>query len=808
MTMETFIQDARFAIRMLMKKPGFTAVAVLTLALGIGVNTAMFSFVDAVLLKPLGYADAERLVTISETFPQCERCLPSPPTYVEWKTQNTVFSHVSAYKQSTDSLNLTGQGDAEQIQGRFVSADYFETIGIQPAMGRAFAEGEDQIGNEQVVVLSNRFWQRRFGADAGVVGSSITLNEQPYTVIGVLPSGGVLDRMENDVWLPLTIRPDQMRRSTQFFSARARLKPGVSVEQADAEMKRLSESIAAQDASRKGFSVIVEPLRKSIVSTDLRGVMLLLMGAVLFILLIASVNVANLLLARGASRHKEIVIRTAVGAGRRRLVRQLLTESLLLAVAGGVAGVLLAFWLIEAFSAFMPASTIPQEAEVAIDLRALAFTAGISLVTGVLFGVIPAWQATKVNLRAVLQEQSAGASARLSRNKSRSLLLISEIALTFVLVVGATLLIRSFGRLLQVDPGFQSEEILTFRTTLSQSRFPQPAQAMAYQEEMLAGIRALSGVKSVSITNSLPMSGSGGGTDFLVAGRPEKRSGNARVRAIDADYFKAMGISLIKGRSFAQYDVATSPVVATINQTMAQKIWPEGDPLGQQLLFLGPQPFTIVGVVTNTKHNGLSSESPLEIYVPRAQIPAQWFNFLGRSLNFVARTSEDPKKIIAGVQSIAAGIDKDQPLYAIKTMDQVFSESIAQPRFTTLLFGIFGALALLLAATGIYGVMSYSAAQRTQEIGIRMALGATPRDALNLVMGQGLKLVIAGVIIGAGASFALTRFLSSLLFGVSATDPLTFAITPLLLAGVALGACFAPARRATKVDPIVALRYE
>ncbi len=806
--MDNFLKDLRYGIRMLARKPGFTAIAALTLALGIGVNTAMFSFVDAVLLKPLGYADAERLVTVSETFPQCARCIPSPPTYIEWKTQNTVFSHVSAYTLSTNSVNLTGQGDAEQIQGRFVSANYFETIGIQPSIGRTFAEGEDQIGNEQVVILSNRFWKRKFGADAGVLGSSLTLDEKPYTIIGVLPEGGVLNRMENEVWLPLAIRPDQMRRSTQFFSVRARLKAGVSVEQADAEMKRLAESIAAEDDSRKNFSTIVEPLRKSIVSTDLRGVMLLLMGAVLFILLIASVNVANLLLARGAARHREIVIRTAVGAGRRRLVRQLLTESLLLAVLGGAAGVTLAFWLIEAFTALMPASTIPLEAAVAIDLRALAFTAGVSMLTGVLFGIIPAWQATKVNLRTALQEQSAGASARLSRNKSRNLLLISEIALTFVLVVGATLLIRSFGRLLDVDPGFQSEKALTFRTTLAQSRFSQPAQAAAYQEEMLARIGALPGVKSVSVTNSLPMSGAGGGTDFLVAGRAEKRSGNARVRAIDADYFKTMGMSLISGRSFAKSDSANSQAVALINENMARKIWPEGDPLGQQLIFLGPHPITIVGVVADTKHNGLSSDSPLEIYVPRAQIPAQWFNFLGRSLNFVARTSEDPKKMIAAVQAVAANIDKDQPLFAIKTLDQVFSESVAEPRFTTLLFGIFGALALLLAATGIYGVMSYSATQRTQEIGIRMALGAAPRDVLTLVMGQGLKIVIAGVIIGAGASFALTRFLSSLLFGVSATDPLAFAITPLLLAGVALGACFAPARRATRVDPIIALRYE
>ena len=808
--MSNLFQDLRYGIRTLKKSPRFTLIAVTCLALGIGVNTAMFSFVDGVLLKPLGYKDSESLVTISETGPNCDRCLPSPPTYIEWKNLNTVFSQVSAYTSYTTSLNLTGREEAEQIQGRFVSADYFDLLDIQPAIGRAFREGEDQIGKEQVVVLTNRFWRRRFGADPNVLGSALTLNERIYTVIGVLPARGVLDRTDNDVWLPLAIPPDRMRRTTQYFSALARLKPGVTLDQADGEMKRLAEQLQQEaEPYRKGYSVIVEPFRDQIVKKDLRGILLLLMGAVLFILLIASVNVANLSLARGAARQKEIAIRLAVGASRWRLMRQLLTESLLLAVAGGIAGILLAYWLIEAFKIFMPPSTIPSEAVVELDFRVLGFTLGVSLITGVLFGTIPAVQATRVNLTGYLKDHSLSSSARFSRNKSRSLLLISEIALTFMLLIGATLMIRSFSRLLNVDPGFKSEGTLSFKTTLAQTRFPQAHQVNAYRSELLNRIRALSGVMSASTTNALPLSGSGTGTDFLVMGRGqnEQNKGNARVRAIDPDYFNVMGIRLMKGRFLSESDTLGAPPVIMINQVLADRFWPDGDPIGQQVRFMGPEPFTIAGVIAEVKHNGLSSETSFEIYVSVNQVPETWLA-ITRSMNFVVRTSTDPENLLGSIQAVAASVDKDQPLFSIKTLDEVVSESVAEPRFRAYLFGVFAGLALVLAATGIYGVMAYSVTQRVYEIGIRQALGAQPRDIFKMVMGQGFGFALAGVTLGSMAAYYLSRVLESQLYEVSANDPLTFVMISVLLIAVAMFACYMPALRATRVDPMAALRYE
>jgi putative ABC transport system permease protein len=801
-------QNLRYAVRMLLKQPGFTLVSVLTLALGIGLTTAFFSFVDAVLLKPLAYQDAERLVTIWDNWPRCQNCPPSPPTFVEWKTLNTVFSHVAGYTDYTQSLNLTGHAQAEQLLGRQVTGNYFEMLGVRPALGRHFRVEEEQYGNEQVVILSQRLWQRRFGADLNIVGAAITLNEKPYTVVGVLPPQQIFDRMDNELWTPLAIPPDRMRRTTQYFIARAKLKPGVTLQQAQAEMQRLSESVAQADKAMQDHRATLQPLRESIVATDLRGTLWLLLGAVGFILLIASVNVANLLLARGATRRKEVLIRLAVGASGWQLMRQLLAESLLLASLGGAVGLVLAYWLMKAFVLLSPAGTLPREAVVGLDYRVLLFTLGVSMLTGIGFGLLPAWQATRANLSGLLQEHSLSSSAR---HTARNLLLISEIALTFVLVIGAALMVKSFSRLLQVDPGFAADQVLTFRATLAKTRFPQATQALAYQNELLTRLRALPSVKAAGVTSGLPMSGVSRGTDFQILGRPNSLGagrGNSRFRAVDAGYFDALGLRLVKGRFIADRDTLNAQRVVVINQTLVDRFFPDSDPLGTQITFAGPQPYTIVGVAADVKYNGLDADAPLEMYVPLAQLEDGWFDSWGRQVTFVAYTSAAPQALIGAVRSLAASLDKDQPLYDVKTMDEIVTTSTAKPRFRTFLFSIFGALALVLAAVGIYGVISYATAQSTREIGIRLALGAQRRDIFKLIVGQGLSLTLIGLLLGLLGAFWLTRFLSKLLFHLSATDPATYVLALAALLAAAALACYVPARRATKVDPLVALRHE
>jgi putative ABC transport system permease protein len=800
-------QDVRYGARKLFHQPGFTLVAVLTLALGVGATTAIFSFVDAVLLKPLAYKDAERLVEVWDNWSRCHSCPPSPPTFFEWKTMNTVFSSVAAYT-GTESLNLTARAHAEQLLGRQVTANYFATLGVEPALGRQFREEEERPGAEQVAIMSNRLWRSRFSADPNIIGARIVLNEKPSTVVGVLPPHQIFDRMENDLWTPLAVPPDRMRRTTQYFNARAKLKLGVTVAQANAEMNRLNESIAQSDPTMKDHHIRVEPLRESVVTTDLRGMLLLALGAVGFILLIACVNVANLLLARGAGRRKEALIRLAVGASGGRLMRQLLTESLLLSGLGAAAGLLLAYWLMKAFLSLSPANMIPTEAAVGLDTRVLLFTLAVSILTGVIFGLLPAWQATRVNLNGLIQEQGAYGS---SRRSARDLLLISEIALTFVLVIGAALTLKSFSRLLQVDPGFAADRVLTLRTNLAKTRFPAPAQALSYQNEFLARLRATPGVKAAGVTSGLPMSGVNNGTDFRILGRPETVGvgrGNSRFRAVDANYFNAIGIRLVNGRLFTDRDTLNAPRVVVVNQTLAQKFFPGGDALGAQIIFAGAQPYTIVGVAADVKYNGLAADTPIETFVPLAQVDGDWFDYFGRRVTFVAQTQGDPRELMGAARGFAISIDKDQPIFALKTMDEVVSDSTAEPRFHAFLFFIFGALAMSLAAIGIYGVISYATAQSTREIGIRVALGAQRRDIFKLIIGQGLFLTAIGLATGLAAAFWLTRFLSKLLFRLSPTDAATYAIATAAMLAVAALACYLPARRAAKADPLVALRHE
>lgn len=665
-------------------------------------------------------------------------------------------------------------------------------------------------------MLTNRFWQQRFGANPNVLGSMVLLNNDSYAVIGILPGAGIFDRETADVWLPLAFKPEQLRPDVRFFSVMGRLNHGSTIKQANAEVKWIVEKMSQQTQSdKKAFSAFVEPLRNHMVGSQTRAILFLLMGSAAFILLIACANIANLLLARGAIRQREVAIRMALGASRSRLMRQFLTESVLLAIISGGFGVILAIWLVKGLAALMPRLTIPTEVEVALDWRVLLFTLGVSFLTGIIFGLAPAWLATRLDLTKPLQERNVGSSARLRRNKPRSLLLISEIALCFALLIGASLMIRSFVRLLQVEPGFETKNILTLRASLDRVRYPQSHQIIAYQSDLLNRIRALPGVMSAAVTNALPLGGTSakGVIHILNKGSVEtKKPAPAALRVVSPDYFATMGIRLLKGRYLSEQDAMQSTPVVVINQSLAMRFEPGDDPIGSQIQIAGDNfaqiSFTIVGVVNDIRHMRLEGKPEPEIYIPLGQAPDKALSSYGRSLFFVIRTAVNPTTLTATIQTLAANVDKNQPIYGVRTMEQVYSESITQPRFLTTLFSLFGVLALVLGAGGIYGVMAYSVTQRTQEIGIRIALGAQTRDVLRLVIGQALALTCAGLGIGLALALALSRYLSSLLYEVTPTDVVTYSGIALLLAGVALLASYLPARTATKVDPISALRYE
>jgi putative ABC transport system permease protein len=812
--MQTLWQDIRFGLRMLIKTPGFTLIAIFTLALGIGASSAMFSFFDAVLFKPLAYQAPEQLVLVWERSSGRDMYFPLIPTFQEWREQNQVFSHMSAVHLGVAELNLTGRGVAEHVRGLFVSANYFELLGARPALGRFFNPDEDQAGKGQAAVLTNRYWKQRFAGDPKVLGSDITLNNQKYTVIGVAAPHSAFDRGSTDVWLPMVFTPEQIRSKSRFFMVEARLKPGVTIEKAGADMKRITEGLAQQGLiADKNVSPLVQPLRDWIVGSS-RQMMSLLMGAVIFILLIACANVANLLLARSATRSREIAIRAALGAGRLRIFRQLLVESLLLAVAGGGLGVVLAFWLIKGFTVLMPPSMIPAEIEATIDWRVLLFTLGTSLLTAIIFGLAPAWRASRTDLTRSLQERGDGASAHLGRNKLRSLLLVSEIALTFTLVIGAALLIRSFARLLQTDPGFQTERILTFQTNLDKTRYPQAHQVIGYQTEMLNGLRVLPGAQSAATANAVPLRGGPFRIISIIGGLPGEKPAReiAAISVVSPEYFETFGIRLLRGRYLSDHDTAQTSPVVVINESLAKQHWFGADPVGRQIQFPGVDfaslSFTIVGVIADHKQTRLQNESRPEVYILFSQTPEKAFPAYGRKLYFAVRTTNEPSALTSAIRGIAAGVDRDQPLYDIITMEEIYSESVATPRFQTAVFSAFGTLALIFAAVGVYGVMAYSVNQRTREIGIRMALGAQSGDMMRLVMWQGLALASAGIGVGLGAAFTLTRFLTAYLYEIKATDASTSIVVALILLSVAMLGSYLPAWRAMKVDPMVVLRHD
>ncbi len=803
--MQTLFQDLRYGARMLWKQPGFTLIAVITLALGIGGNTAIFSVVNTVLLRPLPYEDPDRLVVIQETrLPQFPQFSVAPGNFLDWQKQQTTFTQIEAY--TGIPFNLTGMAEPERLRGVRMTAGLLPMLGVKPALGRDFLAEEDQPGKNNAVILSHDLWERRFGGDPNVIGRTLTLNGFSRTVIGIMPASMKFPSPEVQIW-SLMAFSDQERQNHggHYISVLGRLKPGTAIEQALAEMKAIAGRLEQQfPGSNTGWSVKLTKLHELTVG-DARPALLMLFGAVTLVLLIACADVANLLLARAASRQKEVTIRSALGAGRLRLMRQLLTESMVLALIGGLVGLLIAQLGTSLLPRLAP-DAIPRIQEIGIDGRALYFTLAITLLTGVIFGIAPAWQAARPDLNETLKEGGRGGTAGRRGRRLRKLLIVAEVALALVLLLGSGLLIKSFWRLLQVNPGFNTSNALTVGIDLPGRKYGENHQRSAFYNQLTQSLSTLPGVVAVGATQSMPIAGDYI-LGFVIQGRPPANPGESRSTnyyAVTPDYFKAMGITLIRGRLFTEREGPDAPRVALINETMAKRYFPNEDPLGKRIhVTNGPETFReIIGIVGDVKQYGLESETPVQTYVSFLQEP--FFN----SMNLVVRTSGDPLRLSEAVRGAVLNIDKDQPVARIRTLERIVTDSVADRRFSMLLLGLFAAVALILALVGLYGVMSYVVTQQTHEIGIRIALGAAVGDVLKLVIRQGMILVVSGVVIGLSASYALTRLMRNLLYGVGANDPLTYVVVVLLLVSVALLACWIPARRATKVDPLVALRYE
>jgi putative ABC transport system permease protein len=814
--METLLKDVRYGIRSLLKQRGFTAIAVLTLALGIGANTAIFSVINAVLLRPLPFNNADDLVTLWERSPRqgYEQNPPAAGNFVDWREQNRVFAQMAIYAPSR-RFNLNQGDQPERIYGAAVSSSLFELLGVRPVLGRSFSTDEEQPGNDQVAIISASLRQRHFASDPNPVGRTITLDSKPYTIVGVMPEGfqfpggsGTVLRIftpeSAELWVPLVMDADTLsQRSAHSLNVIGRLKPGISIAQATAEMDAIQLRIEQQYPTFfVGSHVKLVPLAEQIVGTARRP-LLVLWGAVAFVLLISCANVANLLLSRSSARRKEFALRAALGAGRLRIIRQLLTESLLLAFAGAIGGTLLATWGVYVLSSIVPVS-FPRREEIAIDGWVLGFTLLISVLTGIIFGLAPAIQSTKLDLVDALKASGRNSAGSTHRHSLRSLLVMSEMAMALILLIGAALMIQSFLRLRHVSPGFTSDNVLTMEVSLPRNSYPRERRAVFFQQ-LIERAQSVPGAQVVAAAKHLPLSGDNMNFAFDIEGRPfpPGRSPGADCRFVTADYFKALRIPLTQGRSFSESDGPQAPPVLLINRTMADRYFPNEDPIGKRMQ-LGINGFTgqIVGIVGDVKHVGLDAEVNNEVYGLYSQAP--FFT----DMTLLVRTPGDPMRLAGAMRNELATLDKQVSIGKVRSMDTIAAESVAQPRFRTLLLALFGISALLLASVGIYGVMSYAVTQRTQEIGIRMALGAQVSDVRKLVIGNGMSLALIGVAVGLAGAYGLTRLMASLLFGISATDALTFVAISAVLVIVALGACYIPARRATKVDPLVALRYE
>jgi predicted permease len=809
-------------LRMLARNPGFSTVAAIVLALGIGANTAIFSVVNGVLLQPLPYRHPDRLMRVSESSPDFRTMSVAYPNFVDWKDQSRTFAGLAAFRW--EDYDVTGGGQPEHLNGKMVSADFFRVLGINPVLGRDFDPKTDRLGASPVVLIGGGLWSRRFGSNPAVLGSQIVLSGRSYTIAGVLPTNFQLEG-KADVYTLLEQWDDILARSREMHPglfAVGRLKPGVTEAQAQAEMTAVAARLAdAYPKSNSKHGINVTPLPGVIVG-DVRPTLLVLLGAVGFVLLIACANLANLLLARFAGRQREIAIRCAIGAGRFRVIRQLLTESVVLAFAGGVLGLAVARWGTQAVLAAVPGG-LPRMENIAADGWVLAFTLGLSLLTGIAFGLAPALQVSVTDLHETLKEGSRGSSA--GHRRLRNLLVVSEVAAALVLLAGAGLMLRTVRSLGGVNPGFDPDRVLTFSVGLSPANTTSSDRILQTLDQTVDRIQSAPGVKSAAITSLMPLGGSDSEIPFYVNGRPRPTSQGdmswALLYATSPGYLKAMNVPLLRGRYIEPQDMHRGSHIAVIDEVMARTFFPREDPIGKSIVVadlsgaLGPGasiPMEIVGIVGHVSHWGLASDGAArvrsELYLPLSQIPDQFMQGMAASSTFVVRTGADPLATLSAVRAAVLQAGSDQPVYGVRTMDQIVSDSIADRRFSMLLLGIFAGLALLLAAVGIYGVISYTVAQRTREIGIRMVLGARQADVLKVVVAQGMLPVLTGVAIGLAASFGLTRLMTGMLYGVSAGDPATLVGMALVLAAVALIATLVPARRATRVAPAVALRSE
>ena len=808
--MQTLFQDLRYSFRLLLKNPGFTLVAVLTLALGIGANTAIFSVVNSLLLRPLPYQDAGQLVWIWGTNPKnnIPQETASAPDFADWKSGNQSFEEMAAFSRT--ALILNTEGEPERLTGAAVTDGFFSVLRAQPKMGRIFLPEEDKPGANRVVILSEGLWQRRFGADPNILEKSITLTGNPYTVVGVMPAAFLNPRPGDlqpaELWVPLRLNYTTAGRRSDFLGVIARLKPGVTQAQAQTEMTAIASNLEEQyPTTNDGWSAKVLTLHERFIG-DVSRPLLVLMVAVCFLLLIACANVANLLLVRASTRRKEISIRAAMGASRLRLTRQLLTESLVLSLFGGGLGLLIAVWGLNLLVSFIPAN-LPRLGEIALDNRAMIFTLSISLLTGIVFGLIPALQASTPNLNDCLKEGGKEAANLGGSNRIRNVFAIVEVALALVLLAGAGLMTKSFLKLQDVNPGFDTSRVVTMQVQLPSSRYKEEVQLAGYGNQLLEKITAMPGVEAACLVSDVPLTGGSDILAFGIEGSPTNPSDpiqDAEAHVVSPDYFQTFGIQLKRGALLSSQDQANSPLVVVISETMAKRYWGNENPIGKRITTGGgdnPPWMKIIGIVADVRHKALNTEPYPQMYAPIAQQPR-------RSFTILARSSTDTASIIPALRNQIRELDANVPVFNVRTMEQILADSIAPPRFNAMLIVLFAVLALILAAVGIYGVISYGVTQRRHEIGIRMALGARPSEILKMVVGQGLKLVLIGIGIGLLAVFLLTRLLSKLLFEVSATDPLTFVLVSLVLTGVALMACLVPARRAAKTDPMVALRYE
>ena len=805
--LEEMWQDLRYGARKLLKSPGFSLVAVMTLALGIGANTAIFSVVNAVLLRPLPFERPEELVRVFGTNAR-RSSFSRPHSYLNFndmRAQNQTFEALAAYGGATSALS--GSDAPEQITGVISSGDIFRVLGTRPLMGRLLEPGDERPGGSNVVVISHGLWQRRFGGDPQIVGRAIKLDGREREVVGVTPSDFSFEFVTGaaDFWMPIDPAEGPYKsRGSIFLEAIGRLKPGVSVAQAGADMGVVASRLEQQyQDSNAGIGVRLAAAQEDLVG-DLRPTLLVLLGAVGFVLLIACANVANLLLARAAGRHREIAVRSALGAWRGRIVRQLMTESLLLALAGGLLGLLFALWGVKILSAFVP-ENVPRFGETSVDLRVLGFTLAASVLTGFLFGIAPALQSSKFDLNEALKDGGRGGTDGRGRRRVRSLLVVSEVALSLVLLVGAGLLMKSFFKLRNTDPGFDPSNTLTASLSLASVRYDTDEKIADFYRLLVERVRAMPGVESVGAVTPLPLSENNYSFSFSVVGQPPLPPGqgqSASARFVTPDYFRAQGVPLREGRVFTDADKAGAPGVIVVNEAFARRYLPGVRPLGQRLrLGLNNIEGEVVGVVGDIRGARLATPAAPEYYVPEATVAFT-------DMTLVVRAAGDPASLTPALREAVTEMDKDQPLYDVRTMDALVARSVARQRFSMTLIGVFAVLAMLLAAVGIFSVMSFLVSQRTHEIGIRMALGARQRDILSMVVRQGVVLTLIGVCVGLAGAFALTRLMSGLLYEVSATDPVVYGGITALLAAVALLACYVPARRATKVDPLIALRYE